>query len=297
MNDGNMPFDLSWTDRRSLSMSKTDFTDILFCPQTERAHSVWRLRFVGSQSNVAELFHSVLKNQAADLGIYLSKRQRAHILLFHCAIEGFGTEKDGVAAAAALTKAADLGAVDAQAIVMRIHNALQLSLPKEIPLREWLSAGVIAGSSIAEDDLYRLDRETYEKALRFRTSRAAYFNCEDNSGFISNKSSIQPIPSTDVCDMGSQLGDTALHWAVSCGESEALIQALQDSTYEINTANNIGEPALYQASRNGCIETATLLLSRGQIPTSVLEQRNCPYIGSRHLTRLWFKMYNSASWH
>jgi len=89
------------------------------------------------------------------------KRAEASLQLCWAYIDGFGTAQDIHGALAWAEKAAELGSVSAGGLIKRIFESAQKTMAPDLQQRatEWQFKAVRSGSSIARDDLRRVDSD------------------------------------------------------------------------------------------------------------------------------------------
>lgn len=225
-----------------------------------------------------------------------TKMMESSLLLFFCYLQGIGTNINKSVATQYLLRSAEAGDLAARALSYRAIVAFSGSLPNSIQAKtiaKWLCRSIELGCFGAKDDFQHLIasqnadtaaalRRWYQVSigrLRCFTAGVGAGHFLDDRGSRLNPLSIEDQEKFEVeiarhaCgdkfDINTftlnSRGDLLLHFASTCGFSQALRFLVQNFGREldINAINKDGETALLSASRAGQTETVRILLANG----------------------------------
>jgi ankyrin repeat protein len=204
-----------------------------------------------------------------------------------CNIIAFGTSYNGAMSLDWLIQSARKGYLPAQALVKRMHDALNIEL--ESPLQDsvlsWLKAAVETGSFVAMQDLQKACHAGTYSMEEFDTSVARFRTTFCGIGYKLFEDSV--TERYGCCDMAelerllsleyqtaenntetrlsvlNDRGDTVLHWAAINDNTAVLGTILQRAPHMVNIVNNFNETPLLCACRSGHFQAASYLLDWG----------------------------------
>jgi hypothetical protein len=199
-----------------------------------------------------------------------------------CKLSGFGCEPNHLEGLSWLCNSAELGNMQAQALVYRLHESYGLTAPiAPKKLRSWLIGATIHGSLTAQKDLSELDSEMGCKArkgfLSINYGRIGSFILEKRHDILDtfplqDGALLQQslLSSQEDVDHGASnvdhpvdaAGHTLLHYASALGYAES-VKVLIEMGADVNKVPEIGESALGYACRCGHAAIAVELLERG----------------------------------
>jgi hypothetical protein len=152
-----------------------------------------------------------------------------------------------------LLKAARLGNISGRSVYMRISQALQMPIPEDVPILDWLHESATLGSRLALETLRTFNPTAYSTAVDIWRSKSAFLH-----GYIENPESqlsTIAIRSTEFA---------ALFLAASTG-SPKMFDAEKErfSVNVINCQDDAGDTLIICASKNGRLSMIKHLADAG----------------------------------
>jgi hypothetical protein len=202
-----------------------------------------------------------------------------------CKLSGLGCEPNHLEGLSSLRNSAELGNMQAQVLVYRLHESYGVTAPiAPNKLRGWLIGATIRGSLIAHQDLSELDAQMGYKARKGflginygqmgeyifvkRHDLLNTFPLQDaallQQSLLSGQEDVDHGDS-NVDDPVDPAGHTLLHYASALGYTES-VKALIEMGADVNKLPEVGETALGYACRCGHAAIAVELLERGANP-------------------------------
>jgi hypothetical protein len=187
-----------------------------------------------------------------------SSRQRQGEALMHLSaafFAGFGVQQDHKHALELLVQSAEYGCLRAQALVKRMHDAMRIECPPNLPIQRWLVAGAETGSLIASKDLRHYYPQLYSSAMEtFRTTCHGIGKRRLGCATVANQE-----------EEVSEFHRFNLHIKVAHGDLESVLSLLAGtaSSNSINSRNLSGETPLLCACRSGHLAIVQILLDHG----------------------------------
>jgi hypothetical protein len=157
-----------------------------------------------------------------------------------------------------LYKAAKNGGHEwARLAVKPVFDAFEQQIPNDLPVTEWLKQAVQTGSLLALDILGQIDPSLKVANTKLHKQR---FCGRSEAPFESFHPSDGEFPTMEK--RINKDGDTILHYAAATGQTDLLQEILGQllDPAAVNCTNYIGETALLQAARTGCLATVNLLV-------------------------------------
>jgi Ankyrin repeats (3 copies)/Ankyrin repeats (many copies) len=183
-----------------------------------------------------------------------SRRRQGEALLHLSAafFAGFGVQQDHKHALELLVQSAEYECLRAQALVKRMHDAMGIECPPNLPIQLWLVAGAETGSLIASKDLRHYYPELYPSAMD--TFRATYHGIGKRG-----------LDCATVANQEEDSHSFDLHTKAAHGDLESVLSLLTGnaSSNSINLRNLSGETPLLCACRSGHLAIVQNLLDHG----------------------------------